>query len=115
MTTRKAGLPICQHINLGLQLLRIREELLESAVALSRAYPKNAKHVRQAQKAQETVDELRNQLDSLSAEENPADSWAPAIYYGANQEAWERDVLPILRRHREANPACCAGTPEPQR
>ena len=115
MTIRKPGLPICQHITLGLQLVRIREELLNAAVALGNAYPKNAKQVRQARKAQAAVDELRNNLDSRSAEENPADTWSPTIYYGANREAWERDVLPIVRRHRESNPACCAGTPPPQR
>jgi hypothetical protein len=115
MTTAKPGLPICQHIFLGLQLLHTREQLLDTAVKLGNAYPKAAGQVRQARKAQDAVDELRNRLDSVSSDENPAGDWSPAIYYGADREVWEREVLPIWRRHQADNPGCCAGIPEPRR
>lgn len=115
-TTRKAGLPICQHIFLGLDLLRTRERMMDALGAIQDAYPKTAAASRRAERALRDLDELRTELDNVSANENPAgDAWSPAIYYGANREGWEREVLPIWRQHRESNPPCCARVPEPQR
>lgn len=113
---RKPGLPICQHITLGLDLLKTREQIMTSLIALSGGYAKSSKAVLEAGKALKAVDVLRSELDNTSCREHDAaGNWSPTIYYGANPDVWEREVAPILRRHREGNPECCAGTPEPTR
>jgi hypothetical protein len=112
MTARKPGLPICQHIALGGQLQAIRDQLLHASVALGNAYPKGSKAARQAEKALHAVDELRNVLDSASADEHPEDQWTPSVYYGGDTEMRERDMAGILRRHQAGNPPCCAGGEE---
>jgi hypothetical protein len=115
-TTRNPGLPICQHIALGTQLQQVRAQLMDALTAVQAGYPKTSKAVRQAQKALRELDGLRSELDSVSAGENPGDGdWSTTAYYGADREAWERETLPVLRRHQASNPACCTGKAEAPR
>lgn len=107
MSTRKPGLPICQHITTGSELQQIREQLLDTLVTLGHAYPKTARQVRQAKKALDAVDELRNILDSVSSDEHSEAGWSPTVYYGANRERRAEDLTPILDRHKTGRPACC--------
>jgi hypothetical protein len=110
MSPRKPGLPICQHIAAGEQLLAAREQILAVSTAVQNAYPRSARVSTQAQRALDEVDKLRSELDNVSAQENPdGDTWSPVIYYGANRDAWEAEVRPLLAWHQQDNPPCCTG------
>lgn len=116
MTPRKTGLPICQHILLGLQLLQARELLMDASKTVHDGYPKTSKAAVAVSKPTKDLDVLRSILDNESYRENPGEgAWAPNIYYGANAETWAKTVLPIWRRHQATKPPCCAGMPEPTR
>ncbi|WP_433730793.1 hypothetical protein ACQP2Y_21030 [Actinoplanes sp. CA-051413] len=116
MPAPKTGLPVCQHILLGLQLLQARELLMEAAQTVRSGYAKSSKAGTLAGRLTDSLDSLRSELDDRSAGEHPAnEDWAPNIYYGANAETWAQTVLPIWHRHQAGNPDCCAGMPEPTR
>jgi hypothetical protein len=116
MPPRKTGLPVCQHILLGLQLLQAREQLMAASHTVHDGYAKTSKTATAAGKPAKDLDTLRSILDNESYRENPGEgAWSPAIYYCTNKDGWERDVLPIWRRHQAGNPDCCAGLPEPTR
>jgi len=117
MTDQHTGLPLCQHILIGLDLLHIRETLIaDHGDLLNRAYPKTSAARARLNRAIDAVDNLRCELDNLSAREHPGPEWSPNIYYGANAEAWREVVLPAWRKHQAGNPGCsCANTPEPTR
>lgn len=117
MTGRYNGLPVCEHIRLGVDLLHMREALIvRHGNTLQSGYRKSSKVHRDLRRAVDAIDQLRCELDSQSAAEHTISTWAPNIYYGANADRWRAIVLPIWDKHQAEQPDCvCAGQRPPAR
>ncbi len=110
---RKDGLPICQHILIGLRLQQASDQIRQALNTLNDGYPRSAPAIRHGNRTIDRIDQWRCELDSRSAGEHPGqDDWAPGIYYGGAGVHWEKFVLPILRRHQKDRPPCCKDMPD---
>lgn len=107
---RSRALPACRHVEIGEQLLDIREWLLHLDIELANTYGKTSRQSHAADRAQRAVDELRNILDSVSSNELPEEGWTTTIYYGADRRQREMDMDRVLKVHRADSPSCCGWT-----
>jgi hypothetical protein len=108
MSPRNHGLPVCQHVDLGAELQRVREQLMNALMTIQQGYSRTSRVARQGERALRELDELRNQLDNASAAEHPGDAdWSPQIYYGADREARGWELAPIIAHHQADGPPCC--------
>lgn len=91
MSARKPAPTRREHVELGAALEVTRDALMSAVMLTSRSYPHASRPSRAASKALRAIDDLRNALDDVSAEELKGDLWSPTIYYGGNREvraAW---------------------------
>ncbi|KAB1912367.1 hypothetical protein F8280_33350 [Micromonospora noduli] len=107
MTPRYAReLPACAHVEIGANLQAAHEFLVHLAVDLANTYGKSTRQAREANKALQAVDQLRNVLDGVSAGEMPGDRWSTSIYYGANEDVRQGEIQRVMEEHWANNPNC---------
>ena len=82
----KARFTLERHKQVGLELHRIREQLVHLSVEVRNAYPSASKACRRARKAQIAVDELRSALDDeLYREHADNGQDLKGVYYGLGE------------------------------
>jgi putative heme degradation protein len=76
--SKKPGLPLERHIELGAELVRIRERLMAIHIEIANAHPKASRVALRAQRPVAAVDDLRCALDSVVC---AMDGGGPQVYY----------------------------------
>jgi hypothetical protein len=85
---RKAKLTIEEHREIGKALKTFRNErLINYAISIENATPKNSRQSKAARKALDAIDELRNVMDDLVCEDyfDEIGDAFKEIYYGAEE------------------------------
>ncbi len=82
MTSRKNGLPTGRHQEIGLELARMHDRLVELTTEIQNAYPKTSRTHRVAARTGNSLFDLRSELVSRWFAENPGTTmdayWPPA-------------------------------------
>lgn len=89
MSSRKSGLDMGRHQEIGLELARIRDRLTTLSAEIGNAYPKGSKAARLANRVVEPLDQLRAELDSRMFSEHPDDDAASVYVYYPQPETRE--------------------------
>jgi hypothetical protein len=89
MSSRKSGLDITRHQEIGLELARIRDRLTVLSAEIGNAYPKAGKAARLADRLTGPIDRLRAELDSRMFAEHPGDGRATVHVYYPHPETRE--------------------------
>lgn len=82
MATKKTGLTLEQHRELGAKLRQIHDTLIHEAVAVANAYPKKSPEAQALIKVAEVFREARSKLDDAVCREHPNDQSVLGIYFG---------------------------------
>lgn len=79
----KTGFTRQRHEELGPEIKRIRQFLMDLHIAAAKVYPKKSKQVRAAASAVRAIGKLRSEMDNaLNAENRHADDLWPIYYRG---------------------------------
>jgi hypothetical protein len=89
VSSRKTGLDIPRHQEIGLELARIRDRLTILSAEIGNAYPKDSKTARLAGRIVGPVDQLRAELDIRMFSEHPDDDAATTYVYYPQPETRE--------------------------
>jgi hypothetical protein len=76
----KQGLGLQRHVEIGMRLYEIQEELTHLTVELSNAYPVSAKFPRAIRSTGEALSRARSEGENQLSSEHP-DQWRADVYY----------------------------------
>ena len=79
---KKPGLTPETHHRVGAQLHDIRNSLLHLVCEIGRSYPKNRIHVRHLDRALNSIDRVRSELENAFFREHPGEARIDAYYPG---------------------------------
>ncbi|GGU62657.1 hypothetical protein [Streptomyces lavendofoliae] len=78
--TKKTRLTYEEHLEMGRELYRLRNELMELGIRIRNAYPKADRAVKKIQTTQDAIDQTRAVMDSHLAKEHP-ERFDTKVYY----------------------------------
>lgn len=86
--SRKTGLTLEQHQQLGLDIETARLLMMRACITLGQAYPLAAPQVKAADAAEKAVDKLKSLMDDVACGQFPEGTGVQAthIYYGRGKE-----------------------------